>query len=108
MRGIFILNLLTVIIEPIATAQHYFPNITDLLEDMYQYQQQHIINFCENCDCHHIEYYEGLLYNDRNKLVNTIVSILLKASTWILYVEHFCFLLIPVCRYTIANIAVTP
>ena len=32
MRGLFIINLLIVIIEPLATVQHYFPNITELLE----------------------------------------------------------------------------
>ena len=45
MRAIFILSLLTVIIEHLANAQHYFPNITELLEGTYQYQQQRIINF---------------------------------------------------------------
>ena len=45
MREIFILNFLFVIIQPLATAQYYFPNITELLENMQQYEQQRIINF---------------------------------------------------------------
>ena len=43
MRIIFIPNFLIVIIEPLATAQHYFPNITMLLECMYQNEQLRII-----------------------------------------------------------------
>ena len=35
-------NFLVVIIEPLATAQ-YFLNITELLKNMHQYQQQRII-----------------------------------------------------------------
>ena len=61
MTGIFMLNLLPVMIEALATAQHYLPNITELLEGMCQYQQHRIINFYENYGCHHIEYNEGLL-----------------------------------------------
>ena len=62
MRGIFKLNLLIVIIEPLATAQHYFPNITEILKSMYQYQQQRTIKIYENYGYHHIDYCEDLLY----------------------------------------------
>ena len=47
--------------ESQATAQHYFPNINELLEGMYQYQQQRAINFYGNYEYYHIECYEGLL-----------------------------------------------
>ena len=61
MRGIFIHYILIVTIKLLAIAQHYFPSITEVLECMYQYEQQCIINFYENHDYHQIEYYEGLL-----------------------------------------------
>ena len=61
MRRICILNRLTVIIEHVTTAQHYFPNITELLGGMCQYQQQRIINYYEHYRYHYAEYYEGLL-----------------------------------------------
>ena len=61
MRGMLILNLLIVIMEPLTAAQHYFPNITELFEGMHQYQQQRIINLNENSGYQYIEYYEGLL-----------------------------------------------
>ena len=61
MKAISILILLIVVIEPLATTQHYFHNITELLEGMYQYQQQRIINFYENYGYQIIEYYESLL-----------------------------------------------
>ena len=48
MRGIFVHDLVIVIIEPLTNAQHYFPNITELLESMYHYQLQRKINFYEN------------------------------------------------------------
>ena len=54
-------NILIVIIEPLATAQHYFHNITELLEGMHQYQQQRIINFYENYEYHYNQYNDGLL-----------------------------------------------
>ena len=55
MRGIFILSRLIFIIEPLAIAQHYFSCIIELLEGMYQYQQQRIFNYYENYGYHHIE-----------------------------------------------------
>ena len=70
MREVFKFNLSTGIKEPLATAQHYFPNVTELLKGIYQYQQQRIMNFNENNGYHHREYYEGF-YNGRNKLVQT-------------------------------------
>ena len=36
---LFILCFLIEIKESLATAQHYFPNITELLEGLYQYQK---------------------------------------------------------------------
>ena len=50
--------------ESLNNAEHYFFNVTELLEGRYQYQQQRIISFYENYGYHHIEYYdyyEGLL-----------------------------------------------
>ena len=50
---------LIIIIKPLTTAQHHFPNIPEILEDMYQQQQQRIINFYEIYGYNYIEYYEG-------------------------------------------------
>ena len=61
MWGIFILNPLIIIIEPLATAQPCSPNITDLLEGLYQYIQQRTINYSEKYGYSHSEYYEGVL-----------------------------------------------
>ena len=66
MRGIFILSLLIVIIEPLDTAQHCFPNITELIEGMYQYQQQRIVNFYEIYGCHHIELWRFTIRPETN------------------------------------------
>ena len=52
MRRIFILDPLIVIIEYLAAARRYFSNITELLEGVYQYQQQRIINFNDNSVVH--------------------------------------------------------
>ena len=91
MRVIVILNLLIVVTVPLATAQNYFPNITELLEGMHQYQQQRIISYFENYGYHHIEYLK-VYYNARNKLVKP-VNIYLKAyTTWTRYFEYCCFL----------------
>ena len=70
MRGICILSLLTVIIELLTAAQHYFPDITDLRECMYQYQQQRIINFYENLNTIILSIIK-VYHNSRNKLVKT-------------------------------------
>ena len=61
MKGMCVLSILIVIIDPLAIAQNYFLNITELMEGMYQYQEQRIINFYEIYGYHHIEYYQGLL-----------------------------------------------
>ena len=52
-----------------ATAQQYCPNITELLEGMYERQQQSIINFYEKYGYHPIVFNEG--YNTGNKFVRT-------------------------------------
>ena len=66
MRGIFIPSPSIVIIEPLATAEHYFPNIKSYLKACINIKNN-IINFCES-----YEYHLGIMkvyYNARNKFV---------------------------------------
>ena len=62
------LKLSIVIIEPLATAQHYYPKITDLLECKYEYQQQGIINSMKSMDSIMLGIMK-VYYNERNKFL---------------------------------------